>query len=214
MRVSIIDTDLPEYLPGPPDHVLMLGVISLNYGQLEAMFKHVFSAVTRMNDAQVAAIFQRIRNNTRQTVLSEVMAQTTLPDKLKERVSYFSDGYKVCAENRNDLMHSRSGGVFTSASKDSRGILFKKTTNAGKEIVCAPSLTDLRCIADEIHDYMNFGFHVTGEINDWAAALARGEQESFWRAALKDKPRAPTALRWQSPENVLMPPSPPRSSGV
>jgi hypothetical protein len=212
MRVSLTDDVLPEYLPGPPDHILMLGVIALNYGQLENMFRHVFSAVTRMNDIQVAAIFQRIPNNIRQTVLSEVMAQTTLPDQLKDRVKYFTDGFKICAENRHDLMHSHSGGVFTSKSKGTRGLLFSKHSRAGNEFVCAPDLQELRTVADEIHDYMNFGFHVSGDIKHWADCRDHDDEESFWRVPLKDKPRAPTALRWHSPESVLIQPSPPESS--
>ena len=50
MRVSLTDDKWPEYLPGPPDYILVLGVIALNYGRMENMFRYLFSTVTRMNE--------------------------------------------------------------------------------------------------------------------------------------------------------------------
>lgn len=211
MRVSLTDDKWPEYLPGPPDYILVLGVIALNYGRMENMFRYLFSTVTRMNEIQVAAIFQRMPNNIRQTVLAEVMAQTTLPDKLKERVNHFIGGFKVCAENRHDLMHSRPGGTFTSRSRGIRGLLFTKVSKAGKELSCAPSLTDLREVADDIHEYARFGGDVASEIRNFLACREGGDETPFWRVPLKSKPRKPAALRWQSP-NTLIQPSPPQSS--
>ena len=189
----------------------MIGVISLNYGQLENAFRRIFSAVTRMNDIQVAAIFDRLPNNNRQTVLEEVMAQTTLPEKLKERVDHFTLGFKTCADNRHAVMHSHSGGVFTSQSRNTRGILLSKYTKSGKKVVCPASLPELREVADDIHDYAIWGFRVAGEITSFAEALAADDEASFWRVPLKRKPRPPTALRWHSESEVLVPPSPPRS---
>src|ERR1700694_5794823 len=91
----------PEYLPAPSDDVFAIGVVALNYGQMESMFKHLFAVVTRMNDFQVSALFYRIPNNTRLNVLSDLMNQTTLPEKLKDRVLHFCDGFKICAANRH-----------------------------------------------------------------------------------------------------------------
>jgi hypothetical protein len=150
MRVSLDKDKWPEYLPGPPDYILMLGVIALNYGQLENMFRHLFSSVTRMNEIQVSSIFQRIPNNIRQTILSEMMAQTTLPAKLKERVNHFALGFKICAQNRHDVMHSHSGGTYTSRSRGERGILLSKFSRSGKELVCPASLSELRGVADDL----------------------------------------------------------------
>jgi hypothetical protein len=110
----------PDYLPGRSDDLLALGVIALMYGQLESMFQHVFSAVTSLNEIQASAIFQRIPNNVRQDILFQMMAQTTLPDQLKEEVQHFGLGFKTCAANRHAIMHSHSAGVFTSVPSPSR----------------------------------------------------------------------------------------------
>jgi hypothetical protein len=211
MRVSLTDDKWPEYLPGQPDYILVVGVISLNYGRMENMFRYLFSIVTRMNEIQVAAIFERMPNNIRQTVLAEVMSQTTLPDKLKDRVKHFIDGFKICADNRHDLMHSRPGGTFTSQSRGIRGLLFTKFSKSGKELMCAPSLPELREVADDLHEYATFGGEVAGEVRNFLACREHDDEESFWRVPLKRKPRKPTALRWHSP-NALIQPSPRRSS--
>lgn len=211
MRISLTDEQWPEYLPGSPDHILMVGIIALNYGRMENMFRYLFSVVTRMNEIQVSAIFERMPNNIRQTVLSEVMAQTTLPIELKERVKYFIDGFRICADNRHDLMHSRPGGTFTSYSRNIRGLLFTKYSRSGRELVCAPSLEDLRGVAADTHDYAMYGGEVAGEIRKLILCRERGDEESFWRVPLKGKPRGPAALRWHSP-NALIQPSPPQSS--
>jgi hypothetical protein len=212
MRISL--EDWPGYLPGPQEDILVLGVIALNYGQMENAFRRVFSNVTRMNDIQVAAIFGRIPNNIRQTVLAEVMAQTTLPDKLKEQVNYFTLGFKTCADNRHDVMHSHSGGVFTSLSTNTRGILLSKYSKSGKKLVCPAPLEKLREVADDIHDYAIFGLGVAGEINNFKDCRDHDDEDSFWRVPLTRRPLPPTGLRWHSPKDILIEPSPPLPSGA
>jgi hypothetical protein len=161
-----------------------------------------------MNDIQVAAIFGRMPNNNRLDVLAEVMKQTTLPDKLKERVRGFIAGFKICAENRHDLMHSHSGGIFTSTSRNVRGILLTKYSKSGKKLVCTASLADLRKVADEIHGYARWGFWVAGEIRNFSVAREAGNEADFWRM-LRDKPPQPTSLLWNVESDVLKPASPP-----
>ena len=85
----------PLYLPGPRDDILALGVVSLGYGQLENMFRSVFSLVTSMNEHQVAAIFERMPNNHRLSAITQMMSKTILPDKIKDRVSHFCNGFHI-----------------------------------------------------------------------------------------------------------------------
>jgi hypothetical protein len=210
---SLSDDKWPEYLAGPREDTQALGVIALNYGQLENAFRLIFSAVTRMNEIQVAAIFGRMPNNIRQTVLAEVMAQTTLPDVLKERVNHFTFGFKVCADNRHDVMHSHSGGVFTSQSRNVRGFLLTKYSKSGNKLVCPASLEDLRNVADEIYQYAMFGLSLTSDINLlFQVRMTDGDDERFWKFPLRDKPPPPTALRWNLESDVLKPPSQPKPS--
>ena len=117
----------PEYHPGNRKDILALGVIALNYGQLENVYRALFSYVTGMNEFQTAAIFHRLPNNHRESALTEVMAKTVIPQKLKDLVQYFASGFAGCAENRHDIMHASSGGRHQSLSTGSSGIVLSST---------------------------------------------------------------------------------------
>jgi hypothetical protein len=207
----ITNRDWPNYLPCPTDDVFALGIVCLNYGLLEAMFRHLFSIVTRFNEVQTSALFHRPPNNNRQDALIEIMNQTTLPDKLKERVRYFCAGFKTCASNRHDLMHSRSGGIYTDHSKNERGLLFSKYSKAGQTLVCPVSLTMLRQIADEIHDYSTFGSAVISDIRTFLAYREQNDEDAFWQMPLRDRPPPPSQMSWRAEKDVLGNPSPPES---
>jgi hypothetical protein len=197
----------PNYLPAQRDELIALGVIALNYGQLESMFQHVFAEVTRLNEIQVAAIFQRIPNNVRQDILFQTMAQTTLPDPLKELVQHFGLGFKACAANRHAVMHSRSGGVFTSQGRGIRGILLTKYSKAGNKLVCPAGLTELREVADGMHIFMTFGSRITGDIRNFIVCRLNGREEEFWRIPLPDKPPLPTEMKWRPESEILVAPA-------
>src|SRR6476659_319728 len=99
----------PPYLPGSRNDILALGVISLEYGFLENMFRVLFSIVGNMNEYQVAAIFERLPNNHRIDAIRQMLRESTLPDVLKDRVLYFCRCFDICADNRHAIMHSHSG---------------------------------------------------------------------------------------------------------
>jgi hypothetical protein len=194
----------PDYLPGPSDDLLALGVIALMYGQLESMFQHVFSAVTSLNEIQASAIFQRIPNNVRQDILFQMMAQTTLPDQLKEQVQYFGLGFKTCAANRHAIMHSHSAGVFTSQTRGTCGFLLQKYSKAGNKLVCPASLADLRKAADDTHNFVIYGARIVSDIRCLLAFRDNGDEASFWSASLRHKPSRPTELIWLPEKEVLV----------
>src|SRR5437764_2608998 len=182
------DDRWPLYLPGPRHDILAMGVISLTYGQLENLFRTVFSLVADMNEYQIAAIFERMPNNHRLSALAQMLGKTTLPEVLKERVSHFCNGFRICAENRHAIMHSHSGRMYTSYSRNERGILLTKYSRSGNKLICAASLAELRRVADQAHEYAVFGMHVATEIRIFRLHLERGEEDEFSRVyALPDK---------------------------
>src|SRR3954468_13469385 len=202
----------PSYLSGPRDDIFAIGVISLNYGKLENSFRILFSNVAHLNDFQAAAIFNRLPNNHRKDVLLELMAKSILPQKLRDRIRYFAKGFTTCSGNRHDIMHSHSGGVYTSQSRGERGILLSKYTKQGAKRVCPASLENLKITADEIHQYAIFGSVISTEIKSFLAFREKNDGAAFWQIPLRDKPPPPTPLSWHSPKDVLIDPAPPQSS--
>jgi hypothetical protein len=186
----------PNYLPGPRDHLHALGVITLSYGHLENMFQILFSNVTGLNQYQVEALFQRIPNNVRSNIMLELLDKTTLPTNMKELVQYFSEAFRICAENRHGLMHSSSGGTVTGHDTGGYGFLFTKYSRAGNRMVCAPTLDELRAVADSMHDFMRFGGMLAGAVN--TAGLLAFEGDSAWLPPSLDKPPLPTLLNWHA----------------
>jgi hypothetical protein len=203
----------PDYLPIPREDVFALGVVSLNYNQLEGMFGALFEAVTMVGPIQASAIFYKLPNDKRQDVLLEIMERATLPAQLKESIRYFCTGFRICAENRHDLMHSGSVGVYTRYSDKAHGLLLSRVSKSGKWLVHAATLADLRAIADEMHAFTLFGAWVDSDVRSYLTYQGRGEASS-WHAPSRDKPLLPSRLNWHAQSDAPIPPSPPRSSRV
>lgn len=188
--------DWPNYLPGPSDHLEALGVVSLTYGYLEGLFQCLFTDTTGMTPDQVNALFQRIPNNHRSNMMLELLDKSKLPTNLKELVRYFVKGFETCAENRSGLMHSHSAGIVSGMSSGHYGFVFTKNSKAGNRLVCTPTLTDLRQVADSMHDYAVFAGMVGNAIHD--ARLTAKAADSTWLPPSLDKPAPPPSLHWQS----------------
>lgn len=190
----------PDYLPGPRDHLLALGAIALTYGTLENLFQAVFTDATEMSREQVSALFQRIPNNTRRDLLSDLLAKASLPENLKGEIRYFSSAFLICADNRHALMHSHSGGVVSSYKTDHYGFVFTKYSRSGKTYVCTPTLRELKGISDTMHCYTLFGGWICSDIVRAKARIKRGETGEFLLSPSLDRPPLPTPLKWRSEE--------------
>lgn len=198
------ETSWPDYLPLPHEDIFAIGVVALNYCQLENIFRSVFSGVTRLNEHQTAALFHRLANNVRKDVLSELLAKTTIPEDLRELVRHFLSGFQRCADNRHFIMHSSSGGVHISQSTGRYGLVLQRFSRAGAKLECFLTLDELKVVADEIHSFSGFGAWVVGDITSYATHALRGHPEDFRGispSTLRDKPALPTPLSWRSPDD-------------
>ena len=172
------------------------------------MFRVLFSIVGNMNEYQVAAIFERLPNNHRIDAIRQMLRESTLPDVLKDRVLYFCRCFDICADNRHAIMHSHSGGIFTSYSRNARGIRLSKYSKSGIRLVCAASLADLRSVADDINCIANFGGNICSNIRIFLICRDRDDEAAFWRIPLRDKPPLPTKLNWVPEADLVRPPQP------
>lgn len=203
------DDNWPDFLPGPKSHLVAIGVITFSYGQLENIFQLLFAEVTGLNREQVTALFQRLPNNIRENVMLELLEKTKLPANLKELVSYFAAGFKICAENRHGVMHSSSGGIIRSVNSGHDGFVFTKYSKAGNVMVCTPDLAELRTIAEAMNKFMLFGAMLSGALN--SAQICGFPVDSTWLPPSLDKPPPPTPLSWRSQSDFqasLLPPEP------
>jgi hypothetical protein len=191
--MSLTSDPWPKDLPLPRDHVFALGVISLNYGQLEGIFQYLFAEATGIGQAQAAALFQRLPNDQRRDILGQLLPLADFPSEIKDSVAHFAAAFKICADNRHALMHSRSGGVCPT------GLVLDKTTRSGGMLTCKPTLIDLQQIADSMHAFSIFGAMLLGDMQSFVTYRAKGDMAMAARFALRDRPPLPTPLEWNSP---------------
>ena len=158
--------DWPAYQAGPKESIFAMGVASVNYARLEYALSTLFATVMDM-DAHVSALkINEVRNNKKILAsMKQGLAKTGWPDCAKEAVDYFLLGYKICADNRNLLMHSTIIGA-------KYAILLYKRNRSGVMTVCRPTLEDLRRTADDARTYLEYGLNLSkvikARLDDWS----------------------------------------------
>ena len=93
----------PSYRIGPHDSVFALGVVSVNYASLEFALTGVFANVIGLTDDFTRALLPKIGNEDRIALLRQALCGRDWPADLKEHITQFIDGFKILAENRNQL---------------------------------------------------------------------------------------------------------------
>jgi hypothetical protein len=192
-------TRWPSYLSGTLDDVTALGVIALNYGELEVAFR-LLSAVIGGVGADHVVNFHKTKNPTRMEAIEQAINKSDLPEKLKDYARHFVQCYKRCADNRNDMMHSSIGGSYTDAVRGGSGFVFAIYSKSGERLFCTACLEDLRLIADQIHEITSFGSTVAFFVSQFWRDRKNGTVSQFDErlSLLKEKPSVPAALHWRS----------------
>lgn len=186
----------PSYMPLPRDDIFAIGVIALNYCLLEGMFRTLLSAVTHWNDYEISAVFHRINNRTRLDILSDLLGKTPIPDDSKADVIHFAEGYKLCTDARNFIMHSIAAG------QHSEGLVLERRSRAGSRLECRLTHDDLKRIADEINAFMGWGAWVDSDIRSFTTHFSRGKPNEYRGrspSTLNEKPPLPASLNWMTP---------------
>jgi hypothetical protein len=115
-----------------------------------------------------------------------------LPEEARKRLEAFVSGFRTCAQNRNLLMHSN-----IHASVKSSTTLFK-LNNKGQMILCKLALGELRQVADDMHEFFEFGVALNGVLitiaGDWPSLDSRLELFPW-----PNIPPAPALLEYMSP---------------
>jgi hypothetical protein len=185
-------------MPEWSDGIYAIGVISLNYCQLENMFLGLFQSATGMTEVQVVALFQRLQNDSRLKIFSQLTNQRSeFPADFKDRIRHFAAGYEVCVENRNAIMHSHSRGSFFSERECTEGILLAKAAKSGSILACPLDLTGLRRIADDIHRYIIYAAGLTADLDASLELYRRNDPRAWQLSRLSDKPLLPQNLAWR-----------------
>jgi hypothetical protein len=144
----------PLYDSGPSEHIHALGVVSVNYNYLEWVLWKFHIYYLRADHSVTSLIFQKTPTNVRLQVLGQLAVRTVTDPEMRNHIKHFIKGYDRCANNRGILMHSQ-----LLAGRESNDIFpaTKLSKKTGKLASYEFTLSDIRRVADEIHEWAEYG---------------------------------------------------------
>ena len=142
-------------------HMHALGVIGINYNDLEHTLYLLFHYFLNDYQSRVPSIlFAQLRNDRRLNYMKE-FCKSYHSGLQKRTIDRFLDGFAICADNRNILMHSSIPDTRNVADAADPAIILHKRAQGNYSSISRiedMTVTRLRQIADEIVTYERFGF--------------------------------------------------------
>jgi hypothetical protein len=184
-----VTTDWPSFATGPRDSIFALGVICVKFVELESIFQFVFETILGLDpDRDLGKIFAKLGTRPALELSQDCLRQMPRSDEVKDQVSHFLSAMKICADNRNFLMHSHMAWRF-----GDKTVLFKKS-KSGSDLYLSIPLAQLRQVADEMDVYCTYGRMLGNAINN-----TLGDVPVFPVAAYPwpKKPSLPVALKYE-----------------
>lgn len=138
-----------------------IGAISTAYNDLEfglyTIFHHFMNDTT--GSRVPAFLFGKIDNERRLYFLREWLQSSKMSEPAIGTIHNFLDGYQICAENRNAIMHSKFLGT-SSADEINPTNILQRRSKSGFDLTAEISvnLEILRKIADEIRRFDMLSF--------------------------------------------------------
>jgi len=195
-------SDWPTYMKGHKEHYHALGVIAAAFNLLEHRLLGLFMLYVSEFDDVTALMFQRIRDNgTRSDFLARAVTARGESPEIKDAVAHFCKGFDTCAQNRNTLMHSATAPVIEN------GEIVETVFSKGKKGQpldwnrYSLDLTQLRNVADEMHEFTTFGRNLMNYVfGQYRRRIAEGPFQVPTSTTLPEKPPLPTLLTPRPPE--------------
>jgi hypothetical protein len=143
------------------DHMHAIGVISVNYNDLELVLYFMFHFF--LNDYQSRVpplLFAQLSNERRLNYMGE-FSKSYHSGRQKQVIDCFLEGFGVCAWNRNILMHSSMPEAQNIADAADPAVVLNKRSHGSYSSISRIeniTVTRLRQIADEIAAYEGLGW--------------------------------------------------------
>ena len=181
----------PRYPVGPKHSVFALGVVGINYAQLEFAVFGIFTTILSLERDVSSRLMYKLGPEMRDRLMRETLPAREWPPEVVDLVQHFIDAHKICYENRNKLMHSNLHSLSPEA------IILIKTGRDGKATLANPPLVELQQVADDMHVYFEYGIWLSNMIN-WDILNLKPSPGDRWHRTWPDKPPLPTPLEYTS----------------
>ena len=149
----------PRYPVGPKHSVFALGVVGINYAQLEFAVFGIFTTILSLERDVSSRLMYKLGPEMRDRPTRDRFPACEWPPEVVDLVQHFIDAHKICYENRNKLMHSNLHSLSPEA------IILIKTGRDGKATLANPPLVELQQVADDMHVYFEYGIWLSNMIN-------------------------------------------------
>jgi hypothetical protein len=158
----VVSAAWPSFSTGPRESIFALGVICVKFVELESVFQFVFETVLGLDpDRDMGKIvFARLGTAPALQLCEDCLPGMGRNDEVKDLISHFLSAMKICAANRNYLMHSHMAWRFGEET-----VLFKKSRTGNDSYLSIP-LAQLRQVADEMNAYCTYGTMLGNAINN------------------------------------------------
>jgi hypothetical protein len=147
----------PRYDVGSPDFIHAVGVLSANYNLLEFQMRRLLELYSKMPYPSCTQLFLNANNQERLNLLGMCCDASAHPLRIRNRVHWFARGYDTCTQNRNIIMHSETVPII--AANGEQEVQFRKPSKKPPFLpnTFAPSIKELRHIADATYQFQEFG---------------------------------------------------------
>lgn len=179
--------DWPAYPTGPRDSIFAMGVASIKFAELEGVLHFIFGTVFGLDMDATTMIPAKIGNEAAVDLARRRLPAAGWTNPANDHIQHFLEGFGICLNNRNYLMHSELAWTGSAST-----VLFR-TSKQGRTLGAVPTLAELRAVADEIHAYTLYGRAVGNAIN-----VRLSDPPVFPVSAFPwpDKPAAPRELQY------------------
>jgi hypothetical protein len=177
----------PKYPIGPRDSIFAMGVASVKYAELESILTFMFKTIFYIEINPGNMIASKIGAEACADLIVQELENLPWPENIKELVNHFIKGFRICQLNRNHLMHSDLAWIAIPKT-----ILFKRTKQ-GSTHTAAPTIEELRQVADDMHVYSEFGRALANHINNSTCDPPPFPASAF---PLPDRPAPPQSMSY------------------
>jgi hypothetical protein len=171
----------PTYdLNSIPDHIHAIGVLSVNFNNLEHQLLELFRLYCDAPSDVASFVFERLSATEHKLDFLKFLLKRrkSFNPKLHNAIIAFCDAYNICSKNRNLIVHSRINAYFPA---DGTLMLSKRTRARGADIHRDVDLEMIKTAADEIHSWSRYAHHIIF----YVLRKRRARQKKYQKPGLK-----------------------------
>ncbi|MFL9829083.1 hypothetical protein, partial [Rhodoplanes sp. SY1] len=150
----------PDYYSPNAELAHAIGVVSINFNSIEHCVGILFEIYVTIPNVANCKLFTKLDNSSRVTLIKDCLNGSDHNQEVKNAFSFFLDGFLVCSQNRNILMHGHVVGHAVAPKSIMRIVMSKRARGSSTENAYHIDLSEIRRIADDTYRFVEYFFEV------------------------------------------------------